>query len=89
MKHLIPLVILTGCAALPPPAQLPPQSEDTCQAANYANLVGLDATALERTLLLGKVRVIRPGDLVTMDFLSDRINFMIDADNRIATINCG
>lgn len=88
MKHLIILVILAGCAATSPP-QLPAQTDDTCEAANYADLLGQDATALETTLLLGKVRVIRPGDLVTMDFLSDRINFMIAADNRIAAINCG
>ena len=87
MKNIIILLILAGCAATPP--QLPPQTADTCNAATYETLLGQDATALETTLLLGKVRVIRPGDAVTMDFLADRINFMIDDNGRIAKISCG
>ncbi|WP_375254028.1 I78 family peptidase inhibitor [Yoonia sp.] len=87
MKHLLTLILLAGCVAVTTPAPMP--AEDTCNAASYATLLGAPATALERVLLLGKVRVIRPDQAVTLDFLPDRINFMVDEDGRIARITCG
>lgn len=90
IKQLAPLVLLAACAQppLPQPAP-PPQTEDSCNAAQYAGLVGQDATALERELIMGPVRVIRPGMAVTMDFSPTRINFAIDGANRISRITCG
>ncbi|MFT7108126.1 MAG: hypothetical protein ACJAVT_002659 [Yoonia sp.] len=87
MKRLIALILLAGCSACVTPAPLP--EDDTCDAANYATLVGQPATALERIFLLSKVRVIRPNQAVTMDFRKDRINFMITEDEAIAAITCG
>lgn len=89
---VIPFLALIACdgpiAALPPGPAIPPATQDTCNANQYAHLIGQDATALERILLMGQVRVIRPGDAVTMDFRPERINFMIEPDNRIASISC-
>ena len=68
---------------------VPPADQDTCGAAPYARLIGQDATALERELILRQVRVIRPGMAVTMDFRPERINFDIDENDRIARIFCG
>lgn len=87
MKRIIALIALAGCTVADPP--LPPQLEDTCGAREYAGLIGEDATALERILLLGPVRVIRPGDMVTMDFRPDRVNFKISADETIQAVDCG
>jgi len=74
-----------------PPAgpALPAPGADTCNAAARAALIGQPATALERIYILGPVRVIRPGDAVTMDFVERRINFDLDATNRIVRIFCG
>ncbi|WP_341367975.1 I78 family peptidase inhibitor [Yoonia sp. BS5-3] len=80
-------VLVMGCTPAAP--VLPDAGEDSCGATNYAALVGQDATALEKTLILGMVRVIRPGDIVTMDFRSARINFAIGADETITRIYCG
>lgn len=36
-----------------------------------------------------RVRVIRPGMAVTMDYREDRVNLDVDADNRVLTVRCG
>lgn len=78
-----------GPIASPPADPVPVGAADTCGAAPYSNLIGQDATALERVLILRQVRVIRPNDAVTEDFRPVRINFNIGADETIRTITCG
>lgn len=85
---------LAGCAAPlpppPPPQRLPPQpAVDTCGAAPHVGLIGQDAAALERVLILRPIRLIRPGTPVTEDFSPSRINIHIDGANRIIAISCG
>ena len=87
MRLLLMLLAVAACTVTPPPT--PVAQADTCRAGDYAALVSQPATALERVLLLGKVRVIRPNQAVTMDFWPDRINFMIDDTETIAAITCG
>ncbi len=93
MMRLIPIVLclaVVGCAA--PEVELPPAptpQSDTCGAAPYTRLIGQDATELERELILRQVRIIRPGDLVTQDFVPTRINFVVGPAGRIARIYCG
>lgn len=92
---IIALIALSGCntglsPTAPPAPPLPatPQ-EDACGAAGYADLIGQDATALERVLIMRPVRVIRPGMAVTMDFRPTRINFEISREETISRIYCG
>lgn len=85
----LPLLLLLVACATTQPAALPAPSEDTCKAITHSALIGQDATALEKTLILGMVRVIRPGDAVTMDFRPSRINFTIDENEVISRIFCG
>jgi hypothetical protein len=87
MKRISLLLIMAACTATPP--SLTPMLEDTCGATNYANLIGQSSTALEKVLIVGPVRVIRPGDFVTQDFRPDRINFGIDNTDKLFEITCG
>jgi len=87
MKRLAILLFCVACA--PTTAILPPASEDTCNAAAYTGLIGQPDTDLERVLILGPVRVIRPDSVVTADFLAERINFVIDESGTISAIRCG
>ena len=87
MKRALFLILLAACAQAETSDPLP--VEDTCNATPRAALIGQDATALERVLIMGKVRVLRPGQAMTMDYWPDRINFMIDDANRIERITCG
>lgn len=83
--------VLAGCAQIggPLPSPVPSVADDTCNAAQHARLIGGPATALETKLLLQPVRVIRPNTAVTLDFIPQRINFMLDQDETIIRISCG
>ena len=89
---LFPMLLLAACAtgqpATPVRPTLPVADADTCGARDYAALIGQDATALERVLIMRPVRVIRPSTAITMDFRQDRLNFQIDAANKIVSIGC-
>ncbi|EYD73044.1 I78 family peptidase inhibitor [Limimaricola hongkongensis] len=91
MRYLILPLLLAACASAPhiPTPTPAPADPGACGAAERQRLVGAPATALERELILGQVRVIRPGDAVTMDFSPTRINFEIDAMEQIARVYCG
>ena len=84
-------VVLLMAACAEQDRSVPPAvpRQDTCNAAPYLGLIGQDATALERILIMRPVRVIRPGDLVTKDFRQERINFRINAAGMISDIDCG
>ena len=99
MKQILPLLILIGCAApalkpgeqppLPSLTSYPTGIDDTCNATPYAVLIGQDATALERVLILREVRVIRPGSIVTQDYKPQRLNFRIADNNQVVELTCG
>ncbi|WIV50921.1 I78 family peptidase inhibitor [Marivivens sp. LCG002] len=95
-KFLVLPVFLAACSGgyVPPEAPASPQpasmpAVDTCEAANYAGLVGQPATELEKVLIMRMVRVIRPGDAVTMDMRAERINFEVSGEETIERIYCG
>ncbi|HCP81400.1 MAG TPA: hypothetical protein DIT67_07335 [Octadecabacter sp.] len=91
MFAIAPILFLAACEAVAPAPTmdpLPTPTQDTCNASTYGHLIGQDATALERVMLLGQVRVIRPGQAVTMDFRPERINFNVGEDERITSIHC-
>lgn len=91
MRYLILPLLLAACApvAQPPDPRPAPADPGACGAEARQSLIGAPATALERELILGQVRILRPGDLATMDFVPERINFEIDAMERITRIYCG
>lgn len=86
-------LLLAGCVATTPPAPVgpavPPAAQDTCGASALGHLIGQPVTALERVYILRPMRIIRPGQAITMDFRQDRINFELDAADRLARIYCG
>ena len=87
MRYFILILSLAACTASEP--TLPPPGTDTCNANEYSALIGQDATALERVMLLGMVRVIKPDSIVTKDYRLERINFYVDETNAISAIKCG
>jgi hypothetical protein len=54
-----------------------------------ADMVGKPSAEIQKLKLTVPVRVIFPGDAVTSDHVTNRLNFKLDKKGNIATINCG
>jgi hypothetical protein len=77
-------------AATPAPAAAPTDpAADTCNMAQYASLVGKPSTDAGVPPASATVRIIKPGDQVTMDFQATRVNFDVDASGVITAVRCG
>jgi len=72
-----------------PAPVLPSPDDDTCGASELATYVGQGASILDTARFANPVRVIRPGEAVTMDFNPQRLNFELDALGEIVRIRCG
>ena len=87
---VIAFAALAACGSDPQPGPAPfVEMDGDCGAASYAYLVGQPAGVLEQTLILGPVRILRPGDAMTMDFLAERLNFELSNSDRIVRLTCG
>ncbi len=81
-------------AAQPQPS--PPAAEEpamTCRADKGLWAVGKIAdealvAKVQADTTSERVRVIRPGMAVTMDYREDRVNLDVDADNRVLGVRC-
>lgn len=83
---------LAACATMPPPG--PPPLADSCnaEAASWAMGHAVDDDIVERIRVetgSRSVRVIRPGQAVTMDYRGDRVNIKLNERDAIVGISCG
>ncbi len=83
-------VSLMACASYPTPMPGPVR----CDAGRAQGFVGREARSgvVQRARTAARartVRVIRPGQPVTMDFRSDRLNVEVDDRNWIRGVRCG
>ena len=83
---------LAACATMPPPG--PPPLADSCnaEAASWAMGHAVSDELVERIRVetgSRSVRVIRPGQPVTMDFRGDRVNIKLNERDAIVGISCG
>ncbi len=101
---LVPMIVLLlsvgACSTMPPPADAvapgtgPSAGTGSCNAEPVAWAVGREATAevverARRESGSATVRVIPPGQMVTMDYREDRLNVDTDARNAITRVRCG
>ena len=68
---------------------VPNLSEDACNKAAYAGIVGKREKDPTVPPAGPNVRRIHPGDQVTMDFRPERLNIDIDAKGAITRLRCG
>lgn len=85
---LVAAAVLGACVAPPVATPIAPEA-DECGAAALQNLVGQPRQAVEGMTFTQPVRIIEPGQAVTMDFSAQRLNIELDANARITRIACG
>ena len=83
---------LAACATMPPPG--PPPLAESCnaEAASWAMGHAVSDDIVERIRIetgSQSVRVIRPGQPVTMDYRGDRVNIKLNERDAIVGISCG
>lgn len=85
---ILPLTVLLA-ACVPAPANQPDPPDASCSAERLQHLVGQPESAFDPNGFDEPIRIIHPGDAVTMDFSPRRLNVEIGMDGRIAAIRCG
>lgn len=95
-KRLVATFALTAfaLAACAPVAPLPGVPTGECSAKGLGDLVGRYATPsltnrAKRRAGASVVRVLRPGQIVTMEYLNGRLNVNVDEKNRVKSFTCG
>ncbi len=71
------------------PADGPAPVADACGASGLQGLVGQPSGTLDSLRLAQRTRVIRPGQMVTMEYSEARLNIALDEAGRIARVYCG
>ena len=66
-----------------------PGASDRCGATALGALIGQPESVLATMRFAQRVRVIHPGDAVTMDYSARRLNIEIDSTGRIDALHCG
>ena len=87
-------VTMFAVAACAPVAPLPGVPTGECSAKGLGNLVGHIATPslvnrAKRRSGASVTRVLRPGQMVTMEYLNGRLNVNVDEKNRVKSFSCG
>lgn len=91
---LAAFVSLAACAAPPPAAPPAPAAPGSCDAKAAQFAVGQaygEAIADEARRRSGArvSRALRPGQVVTLEYNSERLNLDLDAANRVIRVRCG
>jgi hypothetical protein len=81
-------------AACAPVAPLPGVPTGECSASGLGNLIGRIATPslvnrAKRRAGASAVRILRPGQVATMEYRNGRLNVNVDEKNRVKSFNCG
>jgi len=90
-KVLLVAFALTSCA---PVAPLPGIPTGECSTHGLGNLVGRYATGslvdrAKHRAGASVARVLRPGEIVTMEYRNGRLNVNVDHKNRVTSFTCG
>lgn len=82
-------ILITAALGIAACQATSPVEAGECEADALQDMVGEPAGNLALMDLPSPVRIIRPGDAVTRDYRLERLNFYIDAHERIERVACG
>jgi len=92
VRTALAALALSACATVDSPPSRTPAGQ--CDAARIADLVGRPASAelggeaMQRSGS-SRLRWLRPGDVMTMDYSLQRLNIHLDAEGRVDHFACG
>ena len=91
MKRLLIVLALAGCteATSDEKPQLGDATEESCGLAEVEGLVGQNIAAVTMPAREDPVRVIKPGQAITLDFNPSRLNIDLDSAGVITRVWCG
>lgn len=81
-------LVIASCTTVPPGDTSGDTPSPDC-ASEFAPFVGQPRSVLLATSFTAPIRIIDPGEVVTQDYLPERINFVIGQDRRIERMYCG
>ena len=87
-------VLLQACVMVGPPVVIrppPPPGPDltSCHAVGLDGLIGRPVSLLPKHGAWSSLRVIRPGQMITMDYAPTRLNVRVDRARIILSMTCG
>jgi hypothetical protein len=87
-------LLLAGCMTDGDEKEVGNDVRYVCDASRVQNLVGQAATQAlgAEAIRASRARTLRwiaPGQVVTMDYRTDRLNLHLDAQNRVTRVACG
>tara|TARA_R100000789_G_scaffold7097_3_gene11432 strand:- start:4123 stop:4446 length:324 start_codon:yes stop_codon:yes gene_type:complete len=88
LQYFFYILALSACepAGTPAPGG---GGADECGASRYQGYVGRDGAVIVASDLPVSVRILHPGDIITMEFKANRLNFLVDDSGRIDRVYCG
>ncbi len=88
---IIPIVLLGGCATVSPPQPTGPCRVDDVAVRRFIGTKFRLRQKEEVQALTNSAtaRVLRPGDMATMDYRPDRLNVRLDEFGRVDELRCG
>ena len=89
MKRLLIALVLVGCTEAEAEVEIGDATEESCGLAQVEAFVGQPLAAVTMPARDAPLRVIRPGQAVTMDFNPSRLNVDLDENGVITRVWCG
>lgn len=86
--YLAALPVLAACVPAEQSQPVAGNSPETCPASEYSALIGTNINAATLPLSV-TYRTIWPGDLVTEDFVPDRMNVAVNNEGIVQGLTCG
>jgi hypothetical protein len=88
------LSLTAACTTASADVPAAPTLQGQCDAEKARALVGQPASTelaaeAQRLSGAGTVRWLRPGQIITMEYRADRLNIVLDSENRVTEIRCG
>jgi hypothetical protein len=92
MRPFLPLILAVGllsACTLAVPQPVPQADLTSCHAVGLEGLVGAPVRLLPANGAWSALRIIRPGEMVTMDYSPTRLNVRVNTMDIILSLNCG